>query len=189
MTAMARPRPLSTRSSCATSGLIRYAKKIANRKAISVARATYKKPSTSANSSTVTRTRAVRESASDNKFSRVVSVLPPGLVPDYFRVIGRNRHLHQLELVVIIHPQCPVHIVALEIQPQQIAFGAPDVDLLGSNQFHANVQRGAILRHQHSEVAGYALALQSSALLLAVRCQVAPRKNLAMDKKVVVQDH
>src|SRR5437764_9269206 len=121
MTAMARPRPFSTRSNCATSGLIRYAKKMANRKAISVARATYKKTSTSANSSTVTRTRAVRESASDNKFSRVVSFLPPGLsVPDYFGAIGRNRHLHELELVVIIHPQGPVHIVAFQVQPQQL---------------------------------------------------------------------
>ena len=36
------------------------------------------KPRPSANSSTVTRTRAVRESASSNKFSRAFSIPPPG---------------------------------------------------------------------------------------------------------------
>ena len=61
-------------------------------------------------------TRAVRESASNNKFSRAVSLLPPGsysLIPDYIGAIGRDRHSYELEMILFIDPKGPFKIITL----------------------------------------------------------------------------
>ena len=52
-------------------------------------------------------TRAVRASVSNNKFSRGGLASAAGqlrLIPDYFGVIGRDRHSYELEMILFIDP-------------------------------------------------------------------------------------
>src|ERR1700728_713692 len=186
MTTMARTRPRSSRSKWFTSGLMRYAKKMAKRKAISVARATYRKPSPSANSSTVIRTRAVRESASSNKFSRALDSAAGFLVPDYFRIISGNRHPYKLEMIALIHPECPVKRLAVKVQPQQFSFCASNRDLLFADQFHADTHRSSVLRNKSAKIRRFAAPV---IFLVFTRgdCEVLPGEDFAVNEEIVVE--
>ena len=103
MTAIPRPRLRVHFCKRDTAGSTRYAKKIANRKAISVRRAMYKKTSPNAKNSVVTSTRTVRESIRANA----------DLVSNHFRVLARDQNSLQLKLVV--EPKRPVARVALQV--------------------------------------------------------------------------
>src|SRR5579872_278606 len=145
----------------------------------------------SANNSTVTMTRAVRESARSNKFSRGDLDSAAGsirLVPDYFGVIGRNGHLNQFEVVLIVHPQSPLVTLSRETEAQQLALGSTDLNFLFPHQADAQAHRGLVLRNKHTEGSGFLLAFQTSGLILTVGCEIAPDENLAMHEEIVVQD-
>src|SRR5437762_2649283 len=85
----------------------------------------------------LSKARAVRESARSNKFSRAISILPPGrqcLVPVYDSTIGRNRDAYELEPIVVIHPQGPLYVFSAEIQAHEFTLGAADCDLFFSDE-------------------------------------------------------
>src|SRR5438270_7948510 len=104
---------------------------MAKRKAISVARATYKNPRPSAKSSTVSKTRAVRESVSSKVLpGRRLHSCRDHLVSDYFCIIGRNIDSHELKVIVIVHKEGPGDVVRGQVQAQEFAVGPVDFHLL-----------------------------------------------------------
>lgn len=55
------------------------------------------------------------------------------LLPDYLRVIGRNRNAHEFEMVLIVQPQVPLKILPREIQAKQLPLRAAKGDFFLSH--------------------------------------------------------
>src|ERR1700724_814904 len=165
---------------------------MANRNAIRVCRAAYRKPKPRANNSTVTSTRAVRVSITDKASFRTISnrtrrSIP--LVSNNFRIIGRDRYSHQFELIVVIDPKRPGETFPTQIQAQKLPLRTADVHFFLAHQLEPDSHGSPIMRHQNDKLHRSILALQISPRRVAVQRQVTPQKLLTMKKKIVVQDH
>src|SRR5580692_5024197 len=122
-----------------TAGSTRYAKKIANRNAIRVRRAMYKKPSPNAKNSVVTSTRTVRESIKANV----------DLVSDHFRVLAPDQNSLQLKLIV--EPKRPVARFAIQVQTVEFVLCPSDGYLFPAGKLNRYRHRRTRMRIQRTE--------------------------------------
>src|SRR5579864_803619 len=102
------------------------------------------KPSATANTSTVMRTRAVRVSirAKTDSLER--------LIAQYFCILRRNENSHQLKTVV--QPNEPVARFAVQAEFRKLALNPADVYFFPREVLDVDQQGTALPRHERSEL-------------------------------------
>src|SRR5581483_2881989 len=141
-----------------------------------------------ANTTTVIRTRAVRDSIRGKEISASKGFhrTRAGSIPQNFRALRRDDDTNQFQAVIEPHP--PITGLAAETELGEVTHGAVDVHFLPRNELDAHQHRCALAGHKNAKLDFARLALEVAVVLAAGGGQIAPGQDFAVQKEEVVEN-